>query len=88
MAYLKETAAPDYYPMYLIHNYQFLASSAAMEGRGKETVSALRTALNSCPNAMLLGMPGLDWSAGYLYDGLIQFGRWTICSRSLRPTRS
>ncbi len=76
LAYLKETAAPDYYPMYLIHNYQFLASSAAMEGRGEETVSALRTALNFMPVAMLLGMPGSDWSAGYLYDGLIQFGRW------------
>ena len=64
LAYLKETAAPDYYPMYLIHNYQFLASSAAMEGRGEETVSALRTALNFMPEAMLLGMPGLDWSRG------------------------
>src|SRR5690349_12025614 len=36
LAYIKETAPPDYYPMYLIHNFQFLASSAGMEGRRSE----------------------------------------------------
>ena len=25
LAYLKQTAPPDYYPMYLVHNFQFLA---------------------------------------------------------------
>jgi tetratricopeptide (TPR) repeat protein len=76
VAYLKLTPAPDYYPMYLIHNYQFLAYSAAMEGRRAETVDALRQARAAVPDAMLLGMPGLDWSIGYLYDGLARFGRW------------
>ena len=36
LAYLKETSAPDYYPMYLIHNFQFLASAGGMEGRRAE----------------------------------------------------
>jgi tetratricopeptide (TPR) repeat protein len=76
VAYLKLTAAPDYYPMYLIHNYQFLAYSAAMEGRGAETVKALRDARAAVPDSMLLAMPGLDWSIGYLYDGMARFGRW------------
>jgi tetratricopeptide (TPR) repeat protein len=76
VAYLKLTAAPDYYPMYLIHNYQFLAYSAAMEGRGAETVEALRKARAAVPDAMLMAMPGLDWSIGYLYDGMARFGRW------------
>lgn len=76
LVYLKQTAAPDYYPMYLIHNYQFLASSAAMEGRGAETIAALRTALKYMPDAMLLAMPGADWGAGFLYDGLVSLGRW------------
>jgi tetratricopeptide (TPR) repeat protein len=76
LAYLKETAPPDYYPMYLIHNYLFLASSAAMEGRSAETISALRTALKFMPEPMLLATPGFDWSAGYLYDGLVAFGLW------------
>lgn len=76
VAYLKLTAAPDYYPMYLIHNYQFLAYSAAMEGRRAETVKALRDARSAVPDAMLLAMPGLDWSIGYLYDGMARFGLW------------
>jgi tetratricopeptide (TPR) repeat protein len=76
VAYLGLTAAPDYYPMYLIHNYQFLAYSAAMEGRRAETVDALRKARAAVPDAMLLAMPGLDWSIGYLYDGMARFGLW------------
>ncbi|HYG47281.1 MAG TPA: hypothetical protein VD846_04990 [Allosphingosinicella sp.] len=76
VAYLKLTAPPDYYPMYLIHNYQFLAYSAAMEGRRAETVKALRDARAAVPDSMLLAMPGLDWSIGYLYDGMARFGLW------------
>ncbi|HYI41042.1 MAG TPA: hypothetical protein VE053_12065 [Allosphingosinicella sp.] len=76
VAYLRLTSAPDYYPMYLIHNYQFLAYSAAMEGRRAETVKALRDARAAVPDAMLLAMPGLDWSIGYLYDGMARFGLW------------
>jgi tetratricopeptide (TPR) repeat protein len=76
VAYLGLTAPPDYYPMYLIHNYQFLAYSAAMEGRGAETIEALKKARAAVPEAMLLSMPGLDWGVGYLYDGMVRFGRW------------
>ena len=76
VAYLALTAPPDYYPMYLIHNYQFLAYSAAMEGRRSETVKALRDARAAVPDSMLLAMPGLDWSIGYLYDGMARFGLW------------
>jgi tetratricopeptide (TPR) repeat protein len=76
VAYLGLTAPPDYYPMYLIHNYQFLAYSAAMAGRAVETIDALKQARAAVPEAMLLGMPGLDWGIGYLYDGMIRFGRW------------
>src|SRR3954466_62998 len=76
LAYLSLTAPPDYYPMYLIHNFQFLAFSAAMEGRRAEAIEALRHARGAVPEAMMLGMPGLDWSIGYLYDGMVRFGRW------------
>jgi len=76
LAYLKETSAPDYYPMYLIHNFQFLAASAGMEGRRAETIQALRDARQHMPDAMLLAMPGYDWPASFLYDGLVKFGMW------------
>ena len=76
LAYLKKTAPPDYYPMYLVHNYQFLAFAAAMEGRSAEAISASRAARSAMSDTMLLSMPGLDWSIGYLYDALIRFGQW------------
>src|SRR3569832_2719266 len=62
LAYLGETAPPDYYPMYLIHNFQFLAFSAAMEGRREEPIEATRKVVAVAPQPLLLAMPGLDWS--------------------------
>jgi tetratricopeptide (TPR) repeat protein len=85
VAYLKLTSAPDYYPMYLIHNYQFLAYSAAMEMNQTETIDALRQAKSTVPETMLLAMPGLDWSIGYLYDGMVRFGLWEDILAEPRP---
>jgi tetratricopeptide (TPR) repeat protein len=76
LTYLKETAPPDYYPMYLIHNFQFLGAAAGMEGRRDETLKALRQAREHVPDAMLLATPGLDWSVGDLYDAYEKFGMW------------
>ena len=76
LAYLKETAPPDYYPMYLIHNFQFLASSAGMEGRRAETIAALKEARQHIPDQLLFGMPGFDWSASFIYEGYTKFGMW------------
>ena len=85
LAYLKETAPPDYYPMYLIHNFQFLGNSAAMMGKRAETIQALRTAREHMPDAMLLAMPGLDWGAGFIYDGYVKFGMWDDMLRETPP---
>jgi tetratricopeptide (TPR) repeat protein len=85
VAYLHLTAPPDYYPMYLIHNYQFLAFAAAMEGRKAEAIDALRQAKAAVPEPMLLSMPGLDWSIGSLYDGMVRFGLWDAVLAEPRP---
>jgi tetratricopeptide (TPR) repeat protein len=76
LAYLALTAPPDYYPMYTAHNYQFLAFSAAMEGRREETLAAMRQVRKVFSDDMLAGMPGVDWQAGYLYQAQIRFGLW------------
>jgi tetratricopeptide (TPR) repeat protein len=47
-----------------------------MEGRRAETIQALRDARAHVPDAMLLAMPGYDWPASFLYDGLVKFGMW------------
>ena len=76
-AYLAETMPPDYYPtMYISHNYQFLAFSAAAEGREAETLDAVRRSRESVSDAMLKEMPGTDWYVAELYAADIRFGRW------------
>jgi tetratricopeptide (TPR) repeat protein len=86
IAYFAKTKAPDYYPMYTAHNYQFLAFSAAMEGRRAETIGALRKARAAFPDEMLEGMPGADWQAAYLYAALIRFGLWDDALAEAAPS--
>lgn len=75
-AYYKQTAALDYYPMYTSHNYQFLASSAAMEGRKAETVDAVAKSRASISDDLLAGMGGVDWYVAFSYEAMLRFGLW------------
>src|SRR5205814_10669218 len=74
--YFTKTAPPDYYAMYTGHNYQFLAYSAAMEGRKAETLSAVRNSRETIPDEMLLAMPGFDWPLAAEYAATVRFGLW------------
>ncbi|MBS0389509.1 MAG: hypothetical protein JSR15_13605, partial [Proteobacteria bacterium] len=76
-AYVALTNTPDYYPaMYLAHNYQFLASSAAMEGRRAESIAAADGSRSAVSDAMLLAMPGADWYVAEQYTARVRFGLW------------
>jgi tetratricopeptide (TPR) repeat protein len=74
--YLASTQPPDYYSMYVAHNYQFLAYSAAMEGRKAETLDAVRGLRGAIPEEVLLSMPGFDWFLAEAYEAQIRFGLW------------
>jgi tetratricopeptide (TPR) repeat protein len=76
VAYSDRVRPIDYYPMYLAHNYQFLAFAAAMEGRRAETIAALRSARGAISDDALVGMPGVDWYIAFLYLGMVRFGMW------------
>jgi hypothetical protein len=77
LAYLAKTTPPDYYPtMYISHNYQFLAYSAAAEGREAETLDAVRHSRASVSDALLKDMPGADWYVAELYTAQVRFGQW------------
>lgn len=76
VAYLGAAPPLDYYGMYLAHNYQFLAYSAAMEGRKAETLEAAKKMRDVIPVDMLLMMPGMDWSISEIYSAMIRFGEW------------
>ena len=74
--YLASTRPLDYYGMYIGHNYQFLAYSAAMEGRKAETLDAVRKLRAAVPDEMLLAMPGFDWYVAEYYQAPVRFGLW------------
>ena len=74
--YFADTAAPDYYAMYLGHNYAFLAFAAAMEGRKAETLAAVQSVVATVPLAMMLEMGDSGWNLTQQYAALVRFGLW------------
>ena len=84
-AYFKRTKPPGYYPMYLGHNHGFLAYSAAMEGRSKESLAAAREATKAIPPEMLEMMPGMDFFAAEQFLVMVRFGMWGAILEEPRP---
>jgi tetratricopeptide (TPR) repeat protein len=78
LAYFARNKPLDYYVMYTAHNYQFLAFSAATEGRLAETIEAARQSRALVSDDMLLTMPGsgMDRYVGELYAAMVRFGMW------------
>jgi tetratricopeptide (TPR) repeat protein len=76
LAYYAATKPLDYYVMYTAHNYQFLAFSAAMEGRQAEAIEAARQSRALISDDMLLTTPGFDWYVAELYAAMVRFGMW------------
>jgi len=74
LAYMAKVKPWGYYPMYLGHNYGFLAYSAAMEGRRAETLSAARASAKALPPEMLDMMPGMDFFAALPLLAMVRFG--------------
>jgi len=75
-AYFAAVSPPDYYAMYLAHNYAFLAYSAAMEGRKAETLAAVQQVVQTVPVSMELAMGGSGWGLTPQYAALVRFGLW------------
>ncbi len=84
-AYLKKVKAPGYYPMYLGHNYGFLAFSASMEGRSATAIDAARRAAKAMPPGMIDMMPGMDFFVAEPILVLVRFGKWDELLAEPRP---
>jgi tetratricopeptide (TPR) repeat protein len=86
VAYLAKTNPIDYYPaMYVSHNYQFMAYSAAAEGREAETLDAVRRSRDSVSDAQLQEMPGTDWYVAERYTAPVRFGLWDMLLSEAPP---
>jgi len=83
--YLSKTQPPDYYPMYVAHNFQFLGYATAMEGRRSETLDAMKEMRAAFPESAMLAMPGLDWYGAEPYLAMVRFGMWDQLLAEPRP---
>jgi tetratricopeptide (TPR) repeat protein len=87
LAYYRLVRPPDYYVMYTAHNYQFLAYSAAMEGRKAEALDAAAKARALLPDEMLMEIPGADWHIADRYAVMLRFGLWDEIIAEPEPNR-
>jgi len=76
LAYFAKSTPLDYYRVYTAHNYQFLAYSAAMEGRRADAVHAAKQSRKVVSDEMLAMMPGMDWPLSEAYTARLRFGMW------------
>ena len=86
--YLSKTQPPDYYAMYVAHNFQFLGYATAMQGRKVETLSAMTQLKAVFPEDAMLAMPGTDWYGSERYLALVRFGLWDEILSEATPNPS
>ena len=86
--YLSKTQPPDYYAMYVAHNFQFLGYATAMQGRKVETLSAMTQLKTVFPEDAMLAMPGTDWYGSERYLALVRFGLWDEILSEATPNPS
>lgn len=87
-AYVAQAKPTGYYaPMYHSHNHAFLAYSAAMEGRSRESVEAADAAARVAMQSpeMIEMMPGMDFYLSFPLLAKVRFGRWDDLLDDPRP---
>ena len=84
-AYIARANPPGYYPMYLAHNWGFLAFSASMQGRSEETLKAARESAKAMPPEMVSEMPGMDFFISEPLFAMVRFGRYDQVLKEPRP---
>lgn len=87
-AYVAQAKPTGYYaPMYYSHNHAFLAYSAAMEGRNRESIEAADASalvVMQSPEMVEL-MPGMDFYLSFPLLAKVRFGRWDDLLDDPRP---
>jgi tetratricopeptide (TPR) repeat protein len=85
LAYIARAPAWGYYPMYLVHNFGFLAFSSSMQGKSAESLQAARDAAKNFPPPMLEMMPGMDFFISEPLLVMVRFGKWDEILAEPRP---
>jgi tetratricopeptide (TPR) repeat protein len=79
--------SPIYRGLYYPHNIDFIWQSAAMQGRGAETIRAAREFASTAPPQMITQMPDMETAPVAPIVALARFGRWDEVLREPAPPR-
>jgi tetratricopeptide (TPR) repeat protein len=79
--------SPIYQGLYYPHNLDFIWQSAAMQGRGAETIRAAREFAEAAPASMIKEMPDMETAPVAPFVALARFGRWDEVLRYPAPPR-
>ncbi len=83
--YLARVEPIGYYPLYLAHNYGFLAYATSMQGRSAESLEAARKSAEHMPRDIVCGMPGMDFFLSEPLLVMVRFGRWDEVFGASKP---
>jgi tetratricopeptide (TPR) repeat protein len=83
--YMQRAKPFGYYPMYLAHNYGFLAFAASMQGRAAESLAAARESAKNIPPGMMDMMPGMDFFVTEPLLVMVRFGKFDDILAEPRP---
>ena len=65
------------YPLYYVHNLDFLRAATMMEGRSAEAIKAAQDLVAKIPVQMALATPSLQYFTTAHLGALARFGKWT-----------
>lgn len=77
--------SPIYRGLYYPHNLDFIWQSAAMRGRGADTLRAARAFADAAPPEMIKEMPDMETAPVAPLVSLVRFGRWDEVLRYPAP---
>lgn len=76
-AFVEHAGRENFYTLYRLHNYHFVAYGAMFAGRREVALAAARTLIAETPDALLEQFPDfLDVFIGTPYHVMVRFGMW------------
>lgn len=86
-AFVEHAGRENFYTLYRLHNYHFVAYGAMWDGRREQALAASRELVEEIPAALLEKLPDLlDVFVGTPYHVLVRFGMWEEILAEPEPT--
>ena len=88
-AYVRRSAPPDFYRLYMAHNRHMLAFASMMRGEGRQATAAAREMIDAMPPAWLQANAAMvDGFLASPYELHLRFGRWDAMLAEPEPAEA